>query len=261
MLCGQGRPIDVAALTSGNYSIIIESMDTEEASLERRAAVYAALAEPARLAVVDALVLGDAAPGALGAALDLPSNLLAHHLRVLEGAGVIQRARSEADRRRTYIRLIPAALDLLTPFAVRRSLTATRVVFVCTRNSARSQLAAALWVRGSTVPAASAGTHPAGRVHRRAVNTARRHGLTLDAGRTAHIRDVVRPGDLIVAVCDNAYEQLRHQARQRPQLHWSVPDPVRAGNDDAFETAFTEIESRIDRLNSMVVAAAPGTTT
>lgn len=245
-------------------------MSIEELSLERRAAIHAALAESARLAVVDALALGDASPSALGTALDLPSNLLAHHLRVLEEAGVIQRTRSEADRRRTYIRLLPAALDLLTPTAAHPALTAARVVFVCTRNSARSQLAAALWERHSNIPATSAGTHPADRVHQRAVTTARRHGLVLHARNTTHIRDVIQPGDLIVAVCDNAYEHLHDHPDQRPQLHWSVPDPVRASSDvaeaspdasdDAFETAFTDIESRIDRLNPVVNAAPHDTT-
>jgi protein-tyrosine-phosphatase/DNA-binding transcriptional ArsR family regulator len=227
-------------------------MTIEEDSLGRRAAIHAALAEPARLAVVDALALGDASPGTLGATLGAPSNLLAHHLRVLEEAGVIRRSRSEADRRRTYIRLDPAALDLIAPAAKRRPLTAARVVFVCTRNSARSQLAAALWARRSQIPAASAGTQPADRVHRRAITTARRHGLTLNAGRTTHIRDLIQPGDLVVAVCDNAYEYLHRQPGRRPPLHWSVPDPVQADSDDAFDTAFTEIEFRVDRLSPLV---------
>ena len=68
----------------------------EVVGLERRAAIHAALGEPARLAMVDALIFGDAAPGELGELLGLPSNLLAHHLRVLEEAGVVRRARAVA---------------------------------------------------------------------------------------------------------------------------------------------------------------------
>jgi protein-tyrosine-phosphatase len=123
-------------------------------------------------------------------------------------------------------------------------MSAPRVVFVCTRNSARSQLAAALWARRSTVPATSAGTDPGPGVHRRAIATARRHGLALDRHGTRHVHEVVRPDDLVVAVCDNAYEDLG----QAPALHWSVPDPVRAGTDAAFEDAFTEIAARVDQL-------------
>src|SRR2546422_8366321 len=105
-----------------------------------RARLHAALGEPARLAIVDRLVLGDASPTELGRELGLPSNLLAHHLKLLEQAGVVERSRSEGDRRRTYLRLRPASLAGLHPAG---TLSAPRVVFVCTHNSARSQLAAA----------------------------------------------------------------------------------------------------------------------
>jgi protein-tyrosine-phosphatase len=211
-----------------------------------RAVVHAALAEPARLAVVDELTVGDRSPSELAEALDMPSNLLAHHLKVLQEAGVVARSRSEADRRRTYLRLVPDALTALLPAAV---LAASRVVFVCTHNSARSQLAAALWAGRSRVPTASAGTRPAARVHRAAVRVARRHGLSLRGARTAHTADVVRPGDLLVAVCDSAYEEL---GTERARLHWSVPDPVRAGTAAAFEQAYADLERRVDRLAPVV---------
>jgi DNA-binding transcriptional ArsR family regulator len=107
--------------------------------LQRRAAKHAALSDPARLLIVDTLSLGDASPSELQALLAMPSNLLAHHLRVLEHEGMVVRTRSEADRRRSYLRLVPAALDGLVP---RADGTAARVVFVCTANAARSQLAA-----------------------------------------------------------------------------------------------------------------------
>jgi hypothetical protein len=87
----------------------------------------------------------------------MPSNLLAHHLRVLEEAGLVTRRRSEGDRRRTYLHLVPGALGALAGPARQPT---HRVPFVCTANSARSHLAAALWRQASEVPAASAGTHP-----------------------------------------------------------------------------------------------------
>ena len=119
----------------------------------RRAAVHAALGDPGRLAIVDALVLGEASPTELQQLLTMPSNLLAHHVRVLEQVGVLSRHRSEADRRRTYLTLAAGAFDGLRPVAVQ---DAVRVVFVCTHNSARSQLAAAMWNDTSPVPATSA---------------------------------------------------------------------------------------------------------
>lgn len=211
-----------------------------------RAAVHAALGDPARLVIVDELLLGDRSPGELAAALGVASNLLAHHLQVLETAGVVERGRSEADRRRTYVRLIPAGLEATIPAP---QLAAPRVVFVCTHNSARSQLAAALWSRRSALPTTSAGTRPAPRVHRRAVSVARRHGLSLTGARTAAVADVLRPDDLVVAVCDSAYEEL---GPDPARLHWSVPDPVHADDDAAFERAYADLDGRIDRLAPVV---------
>jgi protein-tyrosine-phosphatase/DNA-binding transcriptional ArsR family regulator len=218
-------------------------MNTERNSLKRRARIHAALADPARLAIVDTLVAGDAAPGELGALLEMPTNLVAHHLKVLQDAGLVVRARSEGDRRRTYVRLVTEALEaVVTPSLA----AAPRVVFICTQNSARSQLAAAIWSRNSRVPAASAGTQPAERVHPRAARVARRHGLDPDGWRTAQVGDVVERDDLVIAVCDIAYEHLPADAR--PRLHWSVRDPAAVDTDAAFEAAYSEIAARIDRL-------------
>ena len=150
-------------------------MNTERSALEVRARRHAALADVARLAVVDALALGDRSPGELQVALDLPSNLMSHHLKVLDAAGIVTRRRSEGDRRRTYLTLADAAAVEHVP----DSIGADRVVFVCTANSARSQLAAALWADLSDVPAVSAGTRPAERVAPGAVGAAERHDLRL----------------------------------------------------------------------------------
>jgi len=218
-------------------------MTADTSSLAARARVHAALGDQARLAIVDALTLGDASPGEIGDSLGMPTNLVAHHLKVLQDAGLIVRTRSEGDRRRTYLRLQPDVLASLAPPSLH---DAGRVVFVCTHNSARSQLAAALWRDRVGGPVASAGTKPAARVHPRAVKVAHRHGLTLDPNGTAQVTDVVHDGDLVIAVCDNAHEDLTGPVR--PRLHWSVPDPVRVDTDAAFEAAYTDLAGRVDRL-------------
>ncbi|MDT5034477.1 MAG: hypothetical protein QOC94_4648 [Actinoplanes sp.] len=222
-------------------------MNGDSSSLRARARLHAALGDPARLAIVDALTLGDASPGEIGADLGMPTNLVAHHLKVLQEVGLLVRTRSEGDRRRTYLRLRPEVLASLTPPPLRQT---ERVLFVCTQNSARSQLAAALWRDRVGGPVASAGTHPAARVHPRAVKVAHRHGLRLDPAGTAHVGDVVHDGDLVIAVCDNAHEDLAGPAR--PDLHWSVPDPVRVDTDAAFEAAYTDLQGRIDRIAPIV---------
>jgi len=213
--------------------------------------VHAALGDPARLAIVDALLLGDASPGEIAQDLGMPTNLVAHHLNVLQETGLIVRSRSEGDRRRTYLRLVPDIPGGMTPAVGWR---VPRVVFVCTHNSARSQLAAALWVGRSPIPTACAGTQPARRVHPRAVRVARRHGLALATARPVHVADVVRGDDLLVAVCDNAHERLGEQPRRR--LHWSVPDPAVADTDRAFEAAYTDLAGRIDRLAAVLTPGA-----
>ena len=213
-----------------------------------RAAVHAALADPARLQIVDTLAAGDASPAELSAMLAMPSNLVAHHLRVLEQAGLLARRRSEGDRRRNYLQLIPGALDSLAGPPAR---TARRVLFVCTANSARSHLAAALWRRASDVPAASAGTHPAAVIDAGAIAAAERHHLPLRRLRPRHINEVQEDGDFVVTVCDRAHEELGQLAA----VHWSVPDPVPAGDPGSFDTALAELSQRVERFAPRLAAA------
>ncbi|WP_304106119.1 helix-turn-helix domain-containing protein [Mycolicibacterium bacteremicum] len=210
----------------------------------QRVAVHAALADPARLAIVDRLIIDDASPSELRVALGMPSNLMAHHLNVLESAGVMRRTRSEADRRRTYLRLNQDALAALIPAANR---TAERVVFVCTQNSARSQMAAAIWNRHGVVPATSAGTHPAESIHPEALAAARRRQIPISTGKPQHLRDILADGDLVIAVCDNAHEELPQDLNR---IHWSVPDPARSPTSDAFDTAFDELAERVNLFST-----------
>ncbi|PZG57031.1 ArsR family transcriptional regulator, partial [Spongiactinospora gelatinilytica] len=226
-------------------------MEIDRNASPERVALHQALADPARLAIVDALAVGDLAPGELGRHLDLPSNLLAHHLRVLAQVGLIARGRSHADRRRVYIRLIPSALEAVHR---RRVLTASRVVFASTGNAARSPLAADLWTSRSAVPVTSAGTRPGPGLNPRAISAARRHGLSLERQGTADVRDVITPHDLVVAVCDNAYEKLDPGLRR---VHWSVPDPGPVDTDEIFEDVLALLTERVDRLAALT-AMAPG---
>ena len=220
-------------------------MNTERksgrAGLDRRAALHAALSDPARLQIVETLTVGDASPSELAAMLAMPSNLLAHHLRILHAEGLITRTRSEGDRRRSYLRLIPATLVELTPPPLR---AARRVMFVCTANSARSQLAAALWRHASPVPATSAGTHPAQRIDPGAFAAAERHQLPLRRVRPRSIEAVQAADDLIITVCDLAHEELRDRA----DLHWSVPDPASTGTPAAFDRAYDQLIRRVSDL-------------
>lgn len=211
--------------------------------LDERATIHAALGDRHRLAVVEELMLSDRTFQELAEVAGLPGNLLAHHLGVLESAGLIRRGRSEGDGRRRYISLQHERLLGLASFP----LTAPdSVLFVCTHNSARSQFAAALWSQRTGLRAESAGTHPAPQVHPRAVRAAAAFGLDLALAVPKGYGAVVEAPDLVVSVCDRAHDAgLPFDA---PSMHWSIPDPVRTGTLATFRSAFAAIAERVERL-------------
>ena len=212
-------------------------------SVARRAAVHAALGEAIRLAIVDDLAVSDRSPKELAVRFAVPTNLLAHHLDVLEDVGLIERFVSAGDRRRRYVRLTRAPLARL---GVAAALPAGQVLFVCSHNSARSQLAAALWTSRTGDAAASAGTHPADRVHPGAIAAATRAGLNLSGAKPRMLDAGERPG-LVVTVCDQAHEELD----PGPEWwHWSLPDPVADGRAEAFDAVITELDERIRAVAS-----------
>jgi ArsR family transcriptional regulator, arsenate/arsenite/antimonite-responsive transcriptional repressor / arsenate reductase (thioredoxin) len=224
-----------------------------DAGVEQRAGVHAALGEPVRLAIVEDLAMSDRAPSVLSSRFDLPGNLLAHHLDVLERVGLIERTVSAGDRRRRYVRLRHETLGGLGVGAGHRP--RGRALFVCTQNSARSQLAAALWRRHTGDDATSAGTHPADRVHPGAVAAARRVGLDLGDARPRALTAGDLAADVVVTVCDRAHEEL-----DAPEawLHWSIPDPVEARTRKAFDRALLELEERIDAVTGEPTTSLSG---
>lgn len=207
-----------------------------------RASRHAALGDPTRLSIVDELASSDRAPVELQRLTGAPSNLLAHHLDVLEQVGLITRSRSSGDGRRRYVHLHGDALGGLGPGHRR---VAQRALFVCTHNSARSQLAAALWTQLTDQPAESAGTHPAERVHPGAVAAGRRARLDLARARPKLLDDVPDRPALVVTVCDRAHEELDADPTW---LHWSVADPVVNPSRAAFDATVSELRARITGL-------------
>lgn len=212
---------------------------SEDSSVELRAARHAALGDPVRLAIADELAVSDRAPVELRRLFGIESNLLAHHLDVLESVELITRSRSSGDGRRRYVHLLRDALDDLAP---RRKIRPGRALFVCTRNSARSQLAAALWRELADTPAESAGTHPADRIHPGAVAAAKRARLDLGSAAPRVLADVKSIPALVVTVCDQAHEELD---APKSWLHWSILDPVPHGTKAAFDGALEELRGRI----------------
>lgn len=192
-----------------------------------------------RLALVDELALSDRSPVELCRLLGIESNLLAHHLDALEQVGLIERTRSSGDGRRRYVRLLRGALHDVVPG---RALSVGPALFVCTANSARSQLAAALWTDMTGAPADSAGTEPAERVHPGAIAAAARAGLDLSDATPRTLEPDESFPELVITVCDQAHEVATDDTAW---LHWSVPDPVPAGTSAAFDAALGDLRTRI----------------
>jgi protein-tyrosine-phosphatase/DNA-binding transcriptional ArsR family regulator len=218
-------------------------------SLTRRVATYAALADPTRLQIVDLLSVSDLSASEVGAALQVRSNLLAHHLNVLTDAGLINRRRSEGDRRRHYLTLNRNHNEIGRSYIeaagrASRIRTPQRVLFVCTANTARSHLAAALWRQTSNITAASAGTHPGTEINPKARAAAERHGIQLPNTKPRALDPQRRAGDLIITVCDRAHEELGEEG----WAHWSIPDPVTHGTNRAFDVALEQISTRVQAL-------------
>jgi protein-tyrosine-phosphatase len=198
-----------------------------------------------------------------------PQNLVSYHLRQLREGGLVVTRRSSADRRDSYYAIdlvasrealqdaggsLHPALRGTAPSPPPRTATTPgcRVLFLCTGNSARSQIAEALLHRMSagTVDTASAGSHPR-ELHPNAVRVMRRRGIDISANRTKHVDELVsQPFDEVVTLCDRVRE-VCPPFPSRPELvHWSLPDPSVEGATDrasypAFERTADELETRI----------------
>lgn len=209
-------------------------------NLTEQALVHAALGDEYRLAIVRELEVGDHTPGDLAVLLGLPTNLLAHHVNVLEQAGLVERRVSEGDHRRRYLVF---RHETLWAVGVGSARPAGRVVFVCTHNSARSQYAAAVYGQHTGEQTNSAGRTPADRVHPLAVRVAAERGIDLSGAVPAGYDSLEGSFDLVVSVCDRAGEDETVPAGRH--IHWSVPDPVAAGGVGAFRRTFDDVDRRM----------------
>jgi ArsR family transcriptional regulator, arsenate/arsenite/antimonite-responsive transcriptional repressor / arsenate reductase (thioredoxin) len=126
-----------------------------------------------------------------------------------------------------------------------------RLVFVCTENAGRSQLAQCIWNQSQPLPAISGGTRPAPRLHRGTVRAAARRGIDLTHARPGPLPEL-RPGDLVITVCDRAHETLAHQLGAYG-LHWSVPDPATDADPRAYDRSAEIIAERISSAAARIV--------
>jgi protein-tyrosine-phosphatase/DNA-binding transcriptional ArsR family regulator len=225
-------------------------------------------AHPLRWRLLRELTLSDRAVWELTERVDAPQNLVSYHLRKLRDGGLVRARRSAADGRDTYyaidlasceqqLRATGGALHPALRFGppppdTKAPRTRSRVLFLCTGNSARSQIAEALLSRMSdgTVDVASAGSRPKS-LHTNAVRVMRRRGIDISGNRTKHLDEFASQRfDMVITLCDRVRE-VCPEFPSRPTLaHWSIPDPAQAGPTDrasypAFEHTADELETRI----------------
>ena len=127
----------------------------------------------------------------------------------------------------------------------------TRILFLCTGNRARSQMAEGL-ARAMVTPdveVASAGTKPNPKgVHPLAVEMLRERGIDASANRPKHIDDLTGEFDYVITLCDSAAQVCPAYPARRGRMHWGLPDPDQAGADPVRERAmFIEIRDEIER--------------
>jgi protein-tyrosine-phosphatase len=199
--------------------------------------MFAALGDRLRLDIVDELTLSDRTPGELIQKFEIPSALLAHHLDVLENAQIVERIESSADRRKRFVRLAERNLPILLS-----SKYPGNIQFICRHNSARSQLAAAIWKKFVGTAATSAGTEPAKTVHPLTIQIAKRHNLDLGQAIPRKYRPTSAHGRLEITVCDQSHDDL---SMPLSRSHWSLPDPTNVGTMAAFEQTYQELFKRI----------------
>ena len=131
----------------------------------------------------------------------------------------------------------------------------SRVLFLCTHNSARSQMAEAILreLGGGRVEAASAGTEVT-RVHPLAVREMETRGIDIGAQRSKHLNEFIGEKlDYVVTVCDNAGESCPIFPGGPERIHWSIPDPSAVeGTEEiraaAFKRAADDLTTRISDL-------------
>lgn len=229
------------------------------------------LANKQRWQMVRSLALGDRRVSELVALLEAPQNLVSYHLRQLRGHGVVRERRSSADQRDVYYSLnlsqlrgdLSAAAESLHPGldpweSTRSDGSAAdlqpgiRILFLCTHNSARSQMAEGL-LRGLSegrVEAFSAGTEPS-RVHPLAIAAMDAEGIDIRGQRSKSLDEYLgQTFDYVISVCDRAGESCPVFPGAPERIHWSIPDPAAVEGPDerklrAFQEALIDLRTRI----------------
>jgi len=248
---------------------------------------------PLRWRLLSELARSDRRVGELCELVGQRQSLVSYHLRQLRGGGLVSARRSLADGRDTYYvldlvgcgELLASAGASLHPglaagarpgawrerggargpaiCPARSSRRSARVLFLCTGNSARSQIAEALCEQLSegAVRAVSAGSHPKS-LHPNAVRVMRGRGIDLAGRRSKHLSEFTGERfDYVISLCDRVREVCPEFPGAPELIHWSIPDPgSEPGSDEATLTAFERTAAELCTRIGFLIEAIEQTT-
>ncbi len=218
-----------------------------------------ALAHETRWQVVQTLAIGDHRVQELVDTTGRPLNVVSSHLKKLRDADIVAVRRSEADRRDLYYSLnlnevqqqLASVGRLLLPGEPDSGadVEPVRVLFVCTHNSARSQMAEGLMrhIAVERVQVYSAGSEPT-TVHPDAVTTMQARGVDISRHQPEPIEAYLKqPFDYVITVCDRAREVCPMFPGDGLQIHWGYPDPVTIKDATARQAAFADVAANLEQ--------------
>lgn len=225
------------------------------------------LAHPLRWQIVNLLKISDLRVQELVDGTQQPYNLVSYHLKMLRSAGLVSLRKSDADSRDLYYNLDTdklqneyqsAALQLFpgwgwqAPTENSLPFETKRVLFLCTHNSARSQMAEAMLRHfgGKAYQVSSAGSQPQS-VHPEAIAVMDDMGIDIRSQRAKHLDEFRNePFDIVITVCDRVREEKLAFYASAAHIHWSIPDPIRTDLEEQgrqrFISAANELKKRIN---------------
>ena len=220
---------------------------------------------PVRWELLSALASSDRQVRELTGLIGQRQSLTSYHLAQLRRGGLVTMRRSSADRRDSYYSLdLAACRELLAdagaalhpglrpgPTPPSKPAHRVRVLFLCTGNSSRSQMAEAILQRlgGAGVEAVSAGSHPKP-LHHAAVGVMRERGIDIEGRRPKHLDEFVgQRFDHVISLCDRVREVCPDFPGPPAVAHWSIPDPAAEEDGDAaFARTADELTTRVQFL-------------
>jgi protein-tyrosine-phosphatase len=228
---------------------------------------------PLRWRLLTELARSDRRVRELCGLLAQPQALVSYHLGKLRSERLVWMRRSIADARDVYYSLdLTRCGTLLTEtgtalhpglgpppaYAAAPRGRELRLLFLCTGNSARSQMAEALanQLGDGSVEAYSAGSRPKP-LHPDAVRVMRERGIDIAGRRSKHLDEFAAERfDCVITLCDRVREVCPEFPGRPATVHWSIPDPARDDDPGAFDRVADELATRIPFLLTLVQEAA-----